>query len=344
MKMYTWHRPVLTIVSLTIFLLSAGQPIPKMFVESKAGIHRQEWFINTKGKGRSKLDILKTLGSPTQPATYSYTLPEFKTVLDAVKKSPDAGNAVKMYFAIFDVTNPGPVPVDALADKEMIVLFMPAELGITPENVEYASARGKFHYLLLPGKPLFTIDTAISGQWIRKYVTKICTSTKGFISTIDRTAPENLYNKKYPSDTRSMYYPQPDLDELFMTEVANQHTLHMIDVTGVQMHLSCYPDTVDNEQGFMNRVLIQFDLMMKKPATNIEEPIYLDEQTDYHSRRDESEARFKKDHPGINKISPMMDFDNGQLCPLNCPPPGQGLPLVKARQGEEKKLKSKTKN
>jgi hypothetical protein len=337
MKSFKPPPVFLIIFFLAFYLFSVAQPLPAMFVRKESGLQRQAWFSSPKTKP-SKLAILRSLAGPIQKTSYSFTKNEFMSLLDMVRKSDASSDAVKAYFAIFDANNTGGVPTDLLADKQMIVLFTPAKLDFDQaENVEFAGALGKTHYLLMPGRGVIPIDTLVSVEWIKYYTNIICASKTGFISTINQTLKENKYDK-LPSDTRSIYYTWDNLDEVFTDEVKHQKDAFGIDVTGVNMNISCYPDTGDDNHKKINRVLIQFDLTMKKPGTNIDEVIYLDEELDYESRYEQTVAQFIKKHPGIKKgPHNMFDLDNGQLCPLNCPPPGGATPPLESPRRVPKK-------
>jgi len=280
--------------------------------------------------------MLIKLAGPTQPTSYNFEKADFMTLLDALKNSPNASDAVKMYFAIFDAAHPGSVPAGSVADKQLVILFTPATLFGLVDNWAYATAQGKIHYLLIPGQKLIEIDTTVSNNWIKFYDRKICTGPGGFSSTINHDR-ENWYNGKL-SDTKSMFYPVKNFDELFVTEIQNQETNHGNPVSQVQMNLACYTNTGDDEGKNKNRVLIQFNLLTKNAATGTQDVINLEAQPDFEARAGARSALTKMQHPAIKKNElPFFDFDNGQLCPLNCPPADGSTQSLRSPAGTAKK-------
>ncbi|MET0636649.1 MAG: hypothetical protein ABWZ25_11530 [Chitinophagaceae bacterium] len=324
--------PVALCLGAVLFSLIAfsQEPLPKMFVLMGPSITRENWFLHGDKKTpdkKSKAEVLldstggmQKMSSYSAGTTYSDFI--FKEVFKTQAATPDA---VNIYFCAFDRSAPGPFTKGEFANNELILVYAPAK--IDPADPRIASDLGDICYVLDYSGQTWAVSQTDKKTWAENYVSKYATKPV-FTSRLESNAPENLYEGKV-TDTKSIMYKKDDLEEVLVKEQDRILKQYKGEFRGVEVSFASYTGFGNIEGQYKDRLLIDISFLKAGKAGKME-PIYLDLEPDFEQRLKAGAGKSSGKLTQSGQLSMLamailsfsqsgFNFDNGQLCPLNCP-------------------------
>lgn len=310
---------VITILSVGLYCTSYAQPecpeelepIPAMYVLKADALER---IVQFSGFPNSKFHLLEGLNK-TQDLSLIYT----RVAVDKLLRKINVDSGIRIYFARYCKYEKDPLP-DEIEDGKVILLFATQPRG-NAKPTEYYFLNDKRN-----DNNIYPIGERDANEWIIDYninVQKVLRQTliPGDTNNIDKG------DKRFPYDTKSIFYSKADIEEAFKNEVEFQRRYYGIDINAYKVSFSSYTPAGDNNGKYKNRLLLQFDYLYDSNTVLNQEA-----QEYFWCRASLREKKLIKqfgsktiDEKTKKLIQPngiVLTFtaiDNGQLCPTHCP-------------------------
>jgi hypothetical protein len=255
-------------------------PVPLSFVPKGISQGRKEWFIN------NQLDHLNTAGF-NEDTYVEFNANDFISMLLSFETNERA-NFLRIHFATFGNAGTSNVPFGY--ENKMTIVYAPLEKREDRSTIFYMSdPDGSFHPLRSK------LPDGIADRWIKNYEQKQLIILSNHVDKIPENKNTDSNVPEY-SDTRSVLYGMHILKPL-STEVLCQAAAK------VRIYFSAYKGNETATPYIVpKRMVTQIELV-----DHWDNDLYIDD-FDMSCR------------PVVSDVEKIREgFDNGQLCPTNCP-------------------------
>ncbi len=285
--------------------IQAQQPVPKMWIPKYETEARTNWF-KTRPYGNSKKDILnKKIGYSHLPY-FRIPVNGFRSLIDTMNKVYGEDFAkLNLYLTSFDKTCPGPLSSPTTKNKQFVLVFAPAG----EDNID----KGKYFIISPTDNKCHEIPFAIKKCWALNYINNVVNGPSGLASTLDPDDSRNSADGPI-SDTRCItyiysYFKQFINEERHYQDENGTTNPRRISISHIQVSFASYTITGIGRNDYRypetscrDRLILLFDFVRNGSV------FYIDTAPDFPDRYKKTIA--EKGTAG---------FDNGQLCPPNCP-------------------------
>ncbi|HRI20950.1 MAG TPA: hypothetical protein PLA68_08340 [Panacibacter sp.] len=292
----------LKIVCLIVFAVlfmhcEAQPPLPDMYVDRDAATERKASFI-VKSQFLlidNKIDTKDSIFFPEK---------SFSDMLHHFAKLSTEPVGLRVVFAQFPENTSGHVPENW--ENQLTILFSPIVAGNHDTEFYFINDHGNFN-------PTDNkLSNAEAKLWISNYENNIIPTIKNTINDDDDKNYISIENRRILSDTKSIDYCAAAIKQ-FADEIKYQNNIHNDQnfITGVRCYFCAYGKRgitlQDGSRHYKKRLIIQLAITTK------DEEVF---DIDTTNRKPKLNAC-----PLAEKVLPKFSsaYDNGQLCPANCP-------------------------
>jgi hypothetical protein len=298
----------LVLISMFITFNLESQPLPHMYIDRSIGKERRDCFIKGTNAtlGHSKYNLLSSALPSNEPETDSIVCPiDYLThFLDTLDNNI---TFLRFYIAAYNQDSGGVVPANL--NKHLTLIIAPA----TGDCNSIATDRGDY-YNIYDRDQIKLLPESVKNGWINYYNDK---KVSALVSTIHQNSDNEDAHANHPhyrryTDTKYLVYSRPYFAEFLDSEIKYQASLG-INIKGIQIDFCSHTKKgvrlkKDNLYHYKDRLIIQFEYLTQ-----------CEQDKKYHKYYIDTTDRSKQSEDESCKTSGFLTFDNGTLCPANCP-------------------------
>ena len=289
----------------------SDRKVPKMWDKKKDGDERRDYFMQHKYQ-----KFCDAIGGKRDVSTFFYTREDFSSMIDHFQSIAGA-RLLRVFLASYTAEVSAVVPHDH--NELMTLIFSPCD--------EAGKVIADNYYTLSPlpvSDPAYRrfnatdskLSSDVKDAFIAYYVDK---KLPELTKMIDDNNDNRHMGKK--SETRSILFDLSYMNEL-KEEMACQNA------SGIIAEFGSYTNKgklkPDETYGFKKRIMIQWQLTQKEGLRD--EVFYIEHRAGFGGRTiqmPQEETLIKSEKISKKLITYMLNFNNGQLCPPNCPDDGR---------------------